>query len=633
MKHPLHLLLFFVLSVPGRAYVTSAVFETNMDTPAKFYLNGNQLGEVRFDKRYGVRVLSTSDDTLPLWMFKNNETNVFAIDNQDIGDYRSGQLGICYRLTIYHSDGDPVVLWSTPEQAKLLHLSEKDPLPQGWQNANFDDSKWVTPNAVFGYRRTWGAWVELKDNAFDQGFVPHLSHNAHTFCQPGDRNLIRSKFDFPNRHASIQVRTNPAEGVGGRQMAVQLQPGPDVVGMDSFNVLAWIPQGMEVVQASQNGAYDKQNRRLSWKYNQRDMKVNLAELGVSNIIKAPGWNSPNVVLGGNKEDLPYQQGAEISHGLEGWFKMAAPKLSPADYKSRITGVIIYSQIMPSGNFNKARDEVDKILFNYSVDGGRTSVMKRPVNIARTAYSLYEDGGWVNGYYDATADLNWTWKEVLGLAVSLKSQQVITRDVNRVASIVAIVRYADISEVAPVFTARITSNQCETLAVKAAIFRNGQKGLETDVAELRVNAHACAPTPVPTRIPTPVPLIAMVAPTPEPTQIAAVVRPQLGDLGLGCLSVSPEPFDIGGTFVNYCLKRSAEVTLIVYSASDGKAVRRIVNQNVRAGKSHQIFFNSRTEDGSRLPEGEYIVELQASGHGVKATLNTTVRIVKNKKKGR
>ena len=100
------------LASTAQAYVTSATLEYSVDDHARIYLNGKVVAEEAGYHYPDYAVLSTSDGSLPLQYFTLNGENVLAIENMDS---TGGAISSSYRLTVRHSSGDPVVVWSEPE--------------------------------------------------------------------------------------------------------------------------------------------------------------------------------------------------------------------------------------------------------------------------------------------------------------------------------------------------------------------------------------------------------------------------------------------------------------------------------------------------------------------------------------
>jgi hypothetical protein len=129
--------------------------------------------------------------------------------------------------------------------------------------------------------------------------------------------------------------------------------------------------------------------------------------------------------------------------------------------------------------------------------------------------------------------------------------------------------------------------------------------------LPVNQQSC---PSPTAVPT---IAISIAPQgPAPTPPSSGLKPGLSVLGLNCLGSAPEPFSMGGVFIRFCLKKTAEVTLRIYSSGGGKAIREIKGGEFRPGNS-QIFFNALDSQDKPLPPGSYLYEVYAADAEYKA----------------
>src|SRR5688572_25207310 len=112
----------------GRAYITSAMLEYCADDEVAIYLNGSELMRRSEFGPFDYQVITTADGSLPLELFRENQENVLGVENFDT---EAGAINVSYRLTVYHSDGDPVVIWSVPEQSRFLHLSKEEKSPLG----------------------------------------------------------------------------------------------------------------------------------------------------------------------------------------------------------------------------------------------------------------------------------------------------------------------------------------------------------------------------------------------------------------------------------------------------------------------------------------------------------------------
>jgi hypothetical protein len=454
-------------------------------------------------------------------------------------------------------------------------------------------------------------------------------------CNTQDHDLYRSHFKFPDHPAKVTAIVNPPNAVAGQQVAVRLIPGPDSAEFSQFNVLAWLPQGLELVNQSQGGQYDAKLRRLAWNFGSRDLDVRYATLPAQSIISASGWQGPEKLLGPpkagkgwrqlNTPDSIWNDGAVVTDHHPGWFKLAPHNVDLSRWKPIILGVIFHSQMRLGGKDTSTVTEADSVRFNYSVDGSTREALKDDIEVSRMSNGDY----WFDGYYDASEDRKWTWDDVSRLAVKFDVRARGSVDKNLISSVEAVVKYYTPAKASPYFFAKVTDPRCETLKVFAGAFRTGSPLLSSDPVDLAVNQSLCAPTPVPTPTYTPIPKEQMRIPTPEPTKDAGKVMVGMNQFQLGCLSAAPEPFNFAGTFISFCVKKDVDVTLNVYSADDGKLVRQMKAGAFRPGDNNQIFYNAMDDNGKLLHDGAYVIELVAEKDGHKETRNSTVHFSKAK----
>ncbi len=619
----------------AHAYITSAILEYCADDTLAFYLNGSMLLERSEFGPFDYDVLSTADGTLPLELFRENEENLFGVENFDT---EAGSMNASFRLTVYHSDGDPVCVWSIPEQSKFLHLAKEEKGPAGWTELNFDDSKWG--EAIGVHVTGWADSPKLIDAAFSTLFgpgpVPYLAHRADSKCRGGDHNLFRSKFRFPNNPAKVEVALNPPKAVYGQPVYVRLIPGPDTTELSQFNMMAWLPKNVELGTTAPGAQYDPNLRRISWRTSKREMNLGYLKLHAEKVVSAGGWGAPEKMLGPWKADKPrrkrnipdavYLDAAVPNQGATGWFKLKAPDIDFSKGIPKIQGVIFRSQIKMGGRDGSGSRQVDRIMFNYSVDGRPKGALKNDVDIVHTTWEVH----WTDGYYHASEDREWTWDDIKNLMVKIEAQQVGQRDRNLIASVVCTVRYYYPNKVAPWFQAKILEKGCADIQFQTGVFRYGSKLISSDPLMVRVNEGLCAPTPVPTSTPLPV-RIAQATPIPTSTPIPAGRPIPLAAMGLGCLTVAPDPLDFGGGFISFCMKTGATVTVNIYDAAKGGAgMRRIEAGTFRAGNS-QVFFNGLDENGKLLPPGRYICEILAKKEGLLESRNCNFTMVRKRPK--
>jgi hypothetical protein len=473
----------------------------------------------------------------------------------------------------------------------------------------------------------------LKDPAFagflGTGFVPRLSHNFNMKCNTADHNLYRTHFRFPAKQSKILTLIQPTEGRAGQKVAVRMIPGPDTAEFSQFNVLAWLPAGLDFVSASEGSKYDPALRRLAWSFGKKNLDVGYAVMSAQSVISAANWGSVEKALGPFKEGKGRKQlntpaaifndGASFTSGHPGWFKMSPHGVNLTQWKPQILGVIFHTQTRLGGKDMGTTREADAVLFNYSVDGSTRGALRHDVEVSRITTSDY----WFDGYYDATEDRKWTWDDIGNLAVMYEAQARGNVDKNLMSAMSVTVKYFTPAKAAPYFYASVSDPRCDTLKVNAAVFRVGSKTLAADATDLPVNTQLCVvPTSTPAPTSTPIPVNVVSIPTPQPTNVPL---PQ-NHFRLCCLNVNPQPFNYAGTFVSFSVKKDVDVTLNIYSSATGKVVRQMKAGHFRAG-DNQVFFNAVDDAGKILIPGDYLFEVEAENGGIKETVNATFRFKK------
>jgi hypothetical protein len=290
-----------------------------------------------------------------------------------------------------------------------------------------------------------------------------------------------------------------------------------------------------------------------------------------------------------------------------------PALQDGEGAAKITGVIFHAQARVGGMNSLKRQNVDPIVFNYSVDGGKTFVFKEPPEVSRMSM----EGRWFDAYYDATEDRQWTWQDINGLAVKYMSQTKRQKDQAMMAAATVSIQYFQPLDTSPVFYAQVTDAACRELEFKTGIIEKDRPEGPGDVVVLRANPQLCAPTPtvVPTRAPTRViarqaPPTLMPTPAATPTEVPPTVLVSQRPIGLGCLQATPNPFKRGGSFIYFCIKRGADITVNIYDGGDGSLVRELKVGYFGAG-DHQVFFNARDTADKSIAKGTYIYEVVAT----------------------
>jgi hypothetical protein len=600
-------------SQPLPAYVKSAILEYSCDDQAAFWLNGKQV-MARSDYNFAdYAVLSTSDGTLPLDVFNMNGDNLLAVENFDT---EAGHMGISYRLTVHHSSGDPVVIWSEPGNTRFLHLKATEKDPEGWAKPDFDDGGWgqATEGSI-GDFSDWFKWYCLTDPAFGflgVGCVPFLAHMPSARASARDHNLMRSHFKFPNTPAKVQILSSAPSAARGQKVSFRLVPGPDAAYEKDFQLFARVPKGMKVESVSKGGYFDPKSAAIFWNFSSADPQF--VTLNARTVISAGGWARPEKVLGPpkpgkvrrqlNTPQVIFDDGAKFVPSKPGWFAMDAPPAPPAG--SKIVGVIFHSQIRLEGVDTVKVDETNPILFNYSTDGTLNGALKNDVVVSRGTTGAY----WIDGYYDASADRNWTWPDLNNLRVKFEGRQRRLPRTNRMASVSAIVRFFEPGKISPYFFTVVDADQCAKASVAGGIRKAGAAAVGSEPVTVALNERLCAPTPVPT--PTPIPTATprvMVAPTPEPTKSRGVEMSSKFDIKLGCLNNSPQPFKRVGTYVYFCIKAPATIQFSVFD-SGGKQIRSFDAGSFPPGENNQLFFNGLDDAGNALKPGDYLYTIRA-----------------------
>lgn len=628
-------LLALCAAAPLRAYVTSAILEYSVDDKVGFFLNGSPILAKSDYAAFDFDVLSTSDGTLPMSLFDPYKENELGVEDFDTaGDH----ISVSYRFTVHISDGDPIVIWSTPDQAKMLHLSKSQPDPEGWTRPDFDDSSWSP--AIRGTEISFPFFVfpSLPDPAFGSilgldAYVPRLSHNFNLKTDTEDHDLYRSHFRFPNHQAKVQTVINPPAGNSGQNIAVRLIPGPDSPDFTQFNMLAWLPKGLELKSAAPGYKYDPNLRRISWSFDRRNLQVGYSRMPAIGVMDSGGWSQPEKALGPYKPGKPkialvvtdpfaFNDGAKFTAQHPAWFKMAPHGVDLSRVRPRILGVLFKAQMRLGNKDTATTTDADNIMFNYSVDGTEHEALKHDVLFSH----MTSMDNWFNAYYDATEDRKWTWEDIQGLAVKIEARARGTVSTDMMSSIVCTVKYYVPAGASPWFYATVTDPRCETLSLNTALFRPGSPLLNSDPVDIPINQGLCQPTPIPTPTETPVPIVVAVIPTPTP------VGPMPGTeyFRMGNFTANPEPFNFAGTFIGFSIKHDADVALNVYDVDTGKAVRQIAATAFRAGDNNQIFYNAMDYQGHQLKPGAYLFELVATKGPYKEVINATFHYTRERR---
>jgi hypothetical protein len=409
---------------------------------------------------------------------------------------------------------------------------------------------------------------------------------------------------------------------------VSLKAGPDVAGLKHLQLALRLPAGLKAGDLPMDADFRQAERKVSWSLSPRQKTL---QRFLKSLVKAGGWEHPEMALGGFKEhkDKPYGiarpdtfewqflQGGRFQSGLTGWFRMDETGIQDGPEAPVIVGVVFHSQVLPRGIVMEDMDAMDGILFNYSVDGSTQGLLATAPDLN----TLAKDDYFTDCYYDASLDRAWTWKDLNNLRVSFRALQRGDRKTDNVlASCDVTVATLNPKDMGRELDLEVTEPRCRTLALEGLLLDEDSGAQARQVLNLPVNAKLCAgalptasvpppPTPLPTQTPTLRPTVVLVQASPAPS---ATVLPSLevtpGALGLGKLLSSPEPFARGGVILYFDLAKPAVISLTVLHA--GKVLRSLKAGTYQAG-SNQLFFNGLDDSNHTLKPGLYDYQLNAS----------------------
>jgi hypothetical protein len=620
----------------ARAFVTSATLEYSAPHPAKFYLNGVEIKnyESQFAHFNDYDLISSSDGSLPLELFRYKTENVLAIYQKGFGGWHEfTNMGVSYRLTVYQSAGAPIVVWSEPGNTKYLHFNPGQDLPVGWEKPGFDDSKWQESISARMITDYWG-WAELADPNFtgflgNEGHVPFLSNNKVGNASAGMINIFRSTFKLPDKPGKLVVYPYTPKAKQGEKVLVQLIPARDCASMGNLQASAVLPKGLDPLQAP-GATFDGATRTLSWRY--PSPAKNLAT-NIESILENNGFVQPHKAFGPWKPNRPpkdyirnmttdeYYDSSSFPSGASAWFKMSPPPFKDSATAPIILSVTFMTQFLPRGFNGLISYTVDHILFNYSIDGTMNGVKPdRGVNITKFAGGNGSQN-WSTGYFDATYDRHWTWTDLENLKIHFFAKQVGDRKLdNLLLSCIASVRYYDPKDVKPYFYATLSEPGCKALTITANV-----KSLVNDASSsgsaVIMASNNCAPTPrptstpippTPTRAPTPRPGVTPPTPPPTPTAKPTPVptSPPSPKPGIKDVSSSPEPFKRGGVYVQFSINNSVTGLKLNVFNSAGQILVSVDGGAFSAG-ANQVFFDGLDAKKKALPPGVYEYEIQAT----------------------
>jgi hypothetical protein len=670
-----------------RAYVTSATLEYSASNRVLFYLNGVSLTGRTSDQNHWLdyAVLSSADGSLPLALLRNKEDNVLAADFWNT----SHVVALSYRLTLYQSSGDPVVVWSEPGVSKLFRVAPGTNPPEGWFQPAFDDGAWTPGETAVPTLREEGVLTgtqdpdhptiptikdrtpalplvrlpngkpdlnalrpprtplffspeyvppELPDPRFKgrlgtPGVVPFITHNFNGWASPRTHDLVRSRFRIPHASGRVPVLWEAKDAKAGDLVKLKVNPGPQAAGLKDFRLGLVLPKGLKAENLPMD-VEEEEGGRIYWTLSS---PVQTRSLSAASVVEARGWNKPELALGPFKEhkdnprglgrlDVPeweFLQGAQFQSGLKGWFRLEDPgALSEKEGAPAILGVIFHCQILPRGFDTEDSTAMDRVLFNYSVDGGTRGFFPE----YRRVGTLVKDDYYTDAYYDATRDRDWTWEDVRNLRVSYGTEQKQERKLDNIlASAEAVVSYVLPSRLERTLEARITERNCRKLAVGAFVEEDAS-GLSAKTVRTLVTNPGLCPSPAVQIVARPTPAATQTeAPTPSPikerTRLTlssppsptSTPGPSLATtpLGLSGLQSQPEPFGRGGVLLFFDLDQEADITLVVLHGST--VVRRMQAGHYLSG-SNQLFYNGLDDRGKALAPGAYTWEIDASSNG-------------------
>ena len=226
-------------------------------------------------------------------LFDPYHDNLLAVEDYDTeGDH----ISISYRFTVHISDGDPIVIWSDPSQAKFLHLAKEQPDPEGWTREQFRRFQLAAGRGGtelnFPSYASKPAGLGLWQPSAVE-WCPTCRTNSQSHDNTEDHDLLPEPFPAS---PTTRPRSGPGEPVLGSarsELAVQPFPGPDSAEFSQFNILAWLPKGLEPGQRPPGYKWVPSMRRLSWSYDRDDLQVGYATCPPRSVISASGWSQPD----------------------------------------------------------------------------------------------------------------------------------------------------------------------------------------------------------------------------------------------------------------------------------------------------------------------------------------------------
>jgi hypothetical protein len=638
--------IFFILcaamqliTARGNAYVTSATLEYSYPHPTHIYLNGIELktADSIYPHFEDYTLMCSADGSLPLELLKYGTENVLAFIQTNSGVANGpANMGISYRLTFRQSSGSTFVVWSEPENTKLVRLQAGEHIPENWFRLEFKDAAWKN---AFSSRliNDMGGWPELADLKFkgplgQEGAVPFLSHSRGGEGNAGMVDLFRSVFRIPDEKNVLKVYSTPRAN-NGENVQSRIYPSSECASMGRFEISATLPLHLESVQSRPSTNFDPASRRLIWNFppSSRTLTLQLESVDENNGFVQPekalgSWMPDRLIpsrLRRNVTSTEYLDSATFPSNASCWYKVSKPPFADGSGSPVILDVTFQSEIFPAGKNSLSVRTLEQIMFNYSLDGGRKGVIfdDTGINVARNSGPcLAGEWKWTNGYYDATGDRKWNWTNLSNLKVRFSAKQVgVTKRENRLLRCIVNIRYYNPAEVSPEFFGKIEGSECRLLTVSASISSLANNMSSIGLSTVLANAAKCdssmqmpAPrTPSVVRAQTTVGI--PILPTATPT--AGGIQLIGARLSIKNIVSRPEPFRKGGVYVYfYAIKNISSLTFNVYD----NLGRQVASFNEGAFKkgNNSLFFGGLDNKHRDLVPGSYQYEFAATADGFK-----------------
>jgi hypothetical protein len=446
-------------------------------------------------------------------------------------------------------------------------------------------------------------------------WLSFLAHNNAGNAGLGDKNIFRHAFFLPTMPGLPRIMAQPSSGEQGDKISVRVLPDRDSAAMGDFKIGVAVPPGIAVSALGPGASRDPSSGTLSWTY--RSAAKTLA-LHLNAVVENNGFVLPERAFGGWLPDKiiqmifrrgisedDYWDSAAFSTGASACYKMSAPPFKDGAGSPLILDVTFQSEL--------ASQQRNRILLNYSVDGTKKGFLPgKGVNVSN---SLSPDK-WVNGYYDATRDRDWTWGDLEKLRVSFEAQLAGPLALeNRLLRCIVSVRYFDPLSVSPYFYATVTESGCRSISLSALVSSLDNNLSSTARISIPVNSSKC-PTPMALleRPATAVPTLAPSLPPLRPTATPRPGDPAAGSDRIFDVSSSPEPFKSGGVYISFTLKNAGQgLAFVVYDESGKLQVQKQLG-DLAAGKN-RFFYDGSDGRGRSLRAGKYGFEIKGMVGGM------------------